>query len=145
LVAGEARGLKARVLELFAQKLQGDAMLKSQGDRCGERVHEPRDGGTFLGHADEELAGDAVLIEAHGDVAFMAGDGELVRDGRALAGQAMPQSTRWRALLLFAGDAHDAPDGVIDLRLHFPGPSAVEDAHHFEREGLLLRVEPREG
>src|SRR6185437_10989416 len=101
--------------------------------------------GTFLGHADEELAGDAVLIEAHGDVAFMAGDVELVRERLALARQAMPQSTRWRALLLFPGDAHDAPHRVIDLRLHFPGPCAVEDAHHLEREGLLLRGETRKG
>src|SRR5215472_10123098 len=32
LVAGEARGLEARVLELVAQKLQGHAVLKGQGD-----------------------------------------------------------------------------------------------------------------
>src|SRR5262245_13964472 len=39
-VAGEARGLKARVAELVAQELEGHAVLQGQRDRGGERVHE---------------------------------------------------------------------------------------------------------
>src|SRR6185437_16343949 len=73
----------------------------------------------------------------------MAGDGELVRDGRALARQAMPQRPRRSRLLLFPRDADDPPDRVIDLRLDVLGGAAVENAHHFQRERLLLRSEPR--
>jgi hypothetical protein len=62
--------------------------------RGGEAVHEAGDGGTFFGHADEDLAGLAVGVEADGDVAFVAGDGELVGERGALVGEAMADGAR---------------------------------------------------
>ena len=73
-VAGPAGGLEAGVGELFAEDLEGDAVLEAEGGGGGEGVHEAGDGGAFLGHADEDFAGLAVGVEADGDVAFVAAD-----------------------------------------------------------------------
>jgi hypothetical protein len=54
-------------------------------------VHQPADGGALLGHGDEELAGLAVLVEADGEVALVAGDVELVGEGVAGVGEAAAQ------------------------------------------------------
>jgi hypothetical protein len=43
------------------------------------RPHQAADGGAFLGDADEDLAGLAVLVQPGGDVTLVAGDVELVR------------------------------------------------------------------
>ena len=93
-IAGPAGGLEAGVGELFAEHAQRHAVLQREADGGGEAVHEAGDGGTLLGHADEDLAGVAVGIEADGDVALVAGDGELVGDGGALAGEAMTAGAR---------------------------------------------------
>ena len=62
--------------------------------RGGEGVHQAGDGGTFLGHLDEDFARLAGGVEANGDVALMAGDGELVGDGGALLGQPVADGAR---------------------------------------------------
>ena len=43
-------------------------------------VHQAADRAAFLGHRDEQLAGTAVVEQADGDVALVAGDAELVGD-----------------------------------------------------------------
>ena len=67
----------------FSQRtLERDAVLEGERDGGGEGVHEAGDGGAFLGHADEDLAGLAVGVEADGDVALVSGEAELVGDAR---------------------------------------------------------------
>ncbi len=100
-------------------------MLQRDADGGGEAVHEAGDGGTFFRHADEDLAGVAVGIEADGDVSLMVGDGELVGDRGALAGQAVADGARRRL-------------GVE--RIGILRGSFVDRAHlRFERRDLLLR------
>src|SRR6185437_6804924 len=66
-----------------------DAVLEAERGGGGEGVHEAGDGGAFFGHADEDLAGLAVGVEADGDVALVAANGEFVGDGGTLGGQAV--------------------------------------------------------
>src|SRR5580698_4011734 len=73
LVAGPAGGLEAGVGELLAEHTQRYAVLEGKRDSRGEGVHESGDGGAFLGHADEDLAGGAVGVEAYGDIALVPG------------------------------------------------------------------------
>ena len=93
-VAGPAGGFEAGVGELLAEHTQRHAVLEGEGDRGREGVHEAGDGGAFLGHADEDLAGLAVGVEADGDVAFVAGEAELVGDGGALGGETVTDGAR---------------------------------------------------
>ena len=65
-------------------------MQRHAGQRA-DAVHQTADGGTFLGHGDEQFAGLAVFEQADGEITFMAGDIELVGDGRARVGQAAAQ------------------------------------------------------
>ena len=51
-------------------------------------IHQAADGGAFLGHRDEQLARLAVLEQADGEVALVAGDVELVRERDARLRQA---------------------------------------------------------
>jgi hypothetical protein len=74
--------------------LEGDAHQRGDG------VHEAADGGAFFGHGDEDFAGGAVVVEADGDVAFVAGDVELVscrvarvRGGGGAGGRSTIRST----------------------------------------------------
>ena len=85
--------------ELLAEQLERNAVLQAHADGRREGVHEARDGGAFLGHADEDFTGAAVGVEPDGDVAFVAGDAELVRDAGALGGQAVADGAG-RALLV---------------------------------------------
>src|SRR6202021_3234096 len=86
LVAGPSGGFEAGVCEFFDQDLEGHAVLEGEGDGGGEGVHESGDGGAFLGHADEDFAGLAGGVEADGDVALVAGEGEFVGEGGGLLG-----------------------------------------------------------
>ena len=72
-IAGPAGGLEAGVGEFLAEHLEGNAMLQGDGDGGGEGVHQAGDGGTLLGHLDEDFAGLAGGVEADGDVALVAG------------------------------------------------------------------------
>ena len=115
LVARPARRLEARVRELFAQHLQRHAVLQGKRDRSGEGIHQARDRRSLLGHADEDLARLVVGVEADGDVALVAGDGELVRDGRALLRQPVAHRARRRVQVLLVGLASSlaaSSDGV---------------------------------
>src|SRR5450631_581258 len=80
LVASPARRLKACVRKLLAEHLEGNTMLQRDGDGGGKGIHQSGDGGSFLAHLDEYLAGLPVGIQADRDVAFMSGNGELVRE-----------------------------------------------------------------
>ena len=75
--------------ELFAEDLEGDAVLEGERDGRREGIHEAGDGGAFLGHADEDFARLPVGVEAYSDVALMAAEAELVGDAGALGGEAM--------------------------------------------------------
>ncbi len=81
-VLGAAHGLEAHVAEVAHQVLDRYAVLQGVGDRAAEGFGEATDGRALLGHREEDLAGRAVLVEADGDVAVVALDAELVRDGR---------------------------------------------------------------
>src|SRR6202044_41640 len=76
LVAGPAGGLEAGVGELLAEDAQRHAMLKRERDRRRKGVHQARDSGAFLRHADEDLTGLAVGVEPDRDVALMSGEAE---------------------------------------------------------------------
>src|SRR5271156_6518032 len=77
--ASPAGGLKASVGKFLTQNFERNSVLKRERDRSGKRVHQPGDGGTFLGHLDEDLARLPVGVKADSDVAFVPGDGELMR------------------------------------------------------------------
>ena len=79
-ISGPARRLKSRMGEFVAEKLQGNAVLQSNGESLGEAADEARDGRTFLRHGDENLAGLVVRIQAHRNVSLVSADTELVRD-----------------------------------------------------------------
>ena len=104
-VAGEARWLEAKVGELGHEVAERHAVLEGQADRRRQRVHEAGDRGALLGHLDEDLAGLAVRVEADRDVALVAGDLELVRDGCRSRG------SRWRCGLPASSRAAASPAG----------------------------------
>src|SRR5215472_17462135 len=79
-IAAPAAGLEAGMRELLAEQFERHAMLQTDGDGAGEAVHEATDGGAFLGHGDEDLARHTVFVEAHGEIALVSSDAELVRD-----------------------------------------------------------------
>src|SRR4029077_18975057 len=80
-------GLKARVAELRTKHLQGHTVLKGQRHGRGHAIHESRDGGTLLGHGDEDFSRHAVLIETYGQVTLLAAHREVVRKRLSLVGQ----------------------------------------------------------
>ncbi len=75
--------------ELVDQVAQRHAVLKGDADGGREGVHQTGDGGAFLGHLEEDFAGLAVVVQADGDVAFVAGDVELVGDRLAFGREAV--------------------------------------------------------
>jgi hypothetical protein len=98
-IPGEPGGFEAKMAELVDQVLQRHAVLERQGDRGGEAVHQATDRRALLRHAQEDLAGGAVLVEADGQVALVAADVELVGDRGALVRQP-PAELHVRALLV---------------------------------------------
>ena len=84
-----ARRLEAGVRELVHEDLAAARRIAGSSDVSVPMVvHQAADGAAFLGHGDEQLAGPAVLEQADGDVALVAGDVELVRERLARVGQA---------------------------------------------------------
>ena len=75
--------LEPHVAELVDEDLQRHAVLQRVRDGLRERVREAGDRRAFLRHHEEDLARRAVLVQADGDVALVAGDVELVRDRAA--------------------------------------------------------------
>src|SRR3982074_1074546 len=53
-------GLEASMRKLLAEKFERHAMLQRDRNRQRKTVHQPRDGGAFFGHLDEDFAGLAV-------------------------------------------------------------------------------------
>jgi hypothetical protein len=58
-------------------------VLQRHRNHGAERLHQPGDGRSCLGHADEDLARLAVGIQPDGEIAFMSGNREVVRYGCA--------------------------------------------------------------
>src|ERR1700722_12920319 len=79
-VSSPAGGLKTSVGELFAQNLERHTVLQGERNGRGKRVHEPGDGGTFLGHLDEDFTRLPVGVKTNRDVAFVPGNGELMSE-----------------------------------------------------------------
>src|SRR6185437_3313895 len=79
-------------------------VLQRQRDAGRKGVHQAGNRGAFLGHLDKDLARLSVGIEADGDVAFVSGDRELVRQRRALFGQTMAHGSWRRVLILDFGN-----------------------------------------
>ena len=93
--------LEPHVRELVDQRLQRHAVLQADRDRRAEGIHQAADGGTFLGHRDEQLAGAAFRIKPDVDVPFVSADVELVRQGVAGIGQVLaPRAGSLVVLLL---------------------------------------------
>ena len=88
---------------LLTSDSTGTPYCSADRDQRGDGVHQAADRAAFLGHGDEDFAGRAVFVEADGDVAFVAGDVELVRERVARVGQPAAQ----RAL-------DDALDDLLD-------------------------------
>src|SRR4029077_222916 len=110
-IPGPAGRLETHVTELLDQVRERNAVLEQQRNARGERVHHPGERRALLRHRDEELAGRVVLEEAHGDVALVPFDRELVRERGARVGE---------AAALRPGDIDDAFDDRFDrLRVAF--------------------------
>ncbi len=103
LVAGPAGWLETGVGKLLAENLQGYAVLQGNRDGGGEGVHQPGDGGTLLGHLDEDFARLPGGVESDRDVALVTGNGKLVSNRSAFIGQAMANSARRSAEVLRVG------------------------------------------
>src|SRR6266545_2290118 len=82
-VLGETGRLEPLVGEFLHQRLQRHSVLQRHAGQRADAVHQPADGRAFLGHGDEQLARLAVPKQADGEITFVAGDVELVGDGRA--------------------------------------------------------------
>src|SRR6266542_3021501 len=82
-VLGETGRLEPLVREFLHQRLQRHSVLQRHAGQRADAVHQTADGRAFLGHGDEQLARLAVPKQADGEITFVAGDVELVRDGRA--------------------------------------------------------------
>src|ERR1019366_8189230 len=100
-IVAPATGLEAGVRELLAQQLQGHAVLQRDRSRAGKAVHQAADGRAFLGHGDEQLAGHAVFVESHSEVALVSAHLELVGDGEALVRQTVTDCPRRSGGLVF--------------------------------------------
>ena len=70
--------LKPGVRELLHIHFKRYAVLQAHRHGSAEGIHQAADRAAFLGHRDEQLAWAAVVVEAHGDVALVATDVELM-------------------------------------------------------------------
>ena len=75
-------GSKRWWANFFTSASSGTPYCSAMRGERADGVHQAADGGAFLGHRDEQFAGLAVVEQADGEVAFVAGDIELVGDGR---------------------------------------------------------------
>jgi hypothetical protein len=79
------------VREFPHERIQRHAVLPGQTRQRANAVHEAANGGTFLGHGDEQFAGLAVVKQTDREIAFVTGDIELMRDRGARVRQAAAQ------------------------------------------------------
>ena len=77
--------------EFFHERFKRHAVLQGHAGQRANTVHETANGRSFLGHRDEQFAGLAVLEQTDGQITFVAGDVEFVRDGRPGLGQTAAQ------------------------------------------------------
>ncbi len=91
-VLGVPHRLEAGVRELIHEHFQRHAVLQAHRNGRAEHVHQAADRAAFFGHVDEQLAGAAVVVQADGQVTFVPGHAELVRDRLARVGQAFARS-----------------------------------------------------
>ena len=81
--------------EFVAEHFQGHSVLKADRNHSAETLHQPGDCGALLRHANENFPGLSIGIEADRQIAFVAADREVMRDGRALIGKTVPVRLRW--------------------------------------------------
>ena len=98
--------------ELIHQILERHAVLQRIADRLRECIGEAGDRRAFLRHHEEDFARRAVFEEAHGDVALVARDIELVRERVTLVRQLAAHGLRTRRGLHVQG-AHAQPPRVL--------------------------------
>ena len=90
-VLREAGRLEALMREFLYQRFKRHAILQRHAGQGADAIHQAANRGTFLRHGDEQFAGPAVLEQADREVAFVAGNVELVGDGGARFGQTPAQ------------------------------------------------------
>src|SRR2546427_2182024 len=115
----ETGGLEARVAELIDEDLQWNPVLQRHRAGCGEAVHDAGKRRSFLGHHDENLAGGPVLVLADGEIAFVAGHAEFMRErvtlDRKMAADGTALSHRSALLLRRAGAQRLCTLGAIAI------------------------------
>lgn len=89
-VGGVAHGFEAHALEADDGFVDGEAVLEGEGEGAAEGLAHAGDHGAFFAHFDEDLTGAAVGVEADGEVALEAVDGELVGEAAAGGGEDLP-------------------------------------------------------
>jgi hypothetical protein len=89
LVAGPARRFEPGMRQLVTQHLEGHSVLETDRHHRAETLHETCDRGAGLGHPNENLARLSIGIKAHGQVAVVSRDGEVMVYGRAFVLQSM--------------------------------------------------------
>src|SRR5271157_3237714 len=104
-------------------RLEFNPILQGQRDGRGKAIHEPRNRRSLFGHGDEDLAWNAVFVEANRQVTFLAAYGEMVSDGLPLVGQPTTEGLRdllsynhlrhFRLLLLCLGQPVSSPGLVF--------------------------------
>lgn len=75
------------VAELVDKDFEWNSVLQRDGDGGAEAIHQAADGATFFCHGDEDFTGSSIWVETDVDVAFVAGDTELVGDRVSCIGQ----------------------------------------------------------
>ena len=91
LIAGPTTGLKSRVAKLVAENLERHSVLQSERHGRGQRVHEPGNGRSFLGHSDEHFSRSAVFVEAYCDVPFLPAYRKVLSQAVPLIRKAPPE------------------------------------------------------
>ena len=81
--------------ELVAEHLERHSMLQAHRDDSAKTLHQSRDRRALLCHPDEDFTWLPVRIKTDGQVAFVAGDGEMVCKTHAFVRKAMSIRGRW--------------------------------------------------
>jgi hypothetical protein len=89
------------VAEFVAKHFEGNAVLKRQGNRRGETIHQARNGRALLGRGDEDFARVPIFVKPNSQIPLIPAHVEVVHEGFPLIGQAPPNGHGCRAIFDF--------------------------------------------
>ena len=121
--------------ELLDQRFERHAILQTQANARRKYVHHPAHGRAFLRHRDEDLAGQATVIQSNRDIPLVTGDIKLVRNAGSRRSQAVSVRGAFGLFELFDGNARRV-EGLL-----FAGGNRLDLAvGRVERLGALRAI-----